>query len=55
MPVIINDLEVIAPPEPPEKQHETKPQNQAPPGPTPDDLYQVLRRLIARQLRVEAD
>jgi hypothetical protein len=54
MPVIINQLEVIAPPpvsNPASKPPQTRPQ----PGPTPHDIQRVLRQATLRALRVKAD
>jgi hypothetical protein len=55
MPTIVNDLDVIA--EPPQKAPAQPPkqQNTPPPGPTPDDLYWVVRRQALRRLRLHAD
>jgi len=55
MPVIINELDVIAPPQQPADQ---QPQTQAAPvkaaGPTPRDVYWVTRKLLERRLRLQA-
>lgn len=55
MSVIINELEVIAPPPSREEVRETMPQNLPQAGPTPEDIYWVLRRLVERELRLQAD
>ncbi|HEY9818631.1 MAG TPA: hypothetical protein V6D20_22900 [Candidatus Obscuribacterales bacterium] len=54
MPIIINDMEVIAPPPSPGEVHSTEPVNLPPPGPTPRDLYWVTRKLMERQMRLYA-
>ncbi len=54
MPVIINEIEVIAPPPSREQQRDTNVTNMKPPGPTPADIYWVTRRLIERRLRLAA-
>ena len=55
MPIVINDLEVIAPPAPHEPAQQSKPQNTPQPGPTPEVSNWVMRRLVARHLRLRAD
>lgn len=55
MPIVINDLEVIAPAAPREPAQQPKPQNTPLPGPTPEDVYWVVRRAVARHLRLMAD
>jgi hypothetical protein len=57
MPIIINELEVIAaqPPERPQPQSRAERENTPPPGPTPEDIYWAMRQLVARRLRVQAD
>ena len=54
MPVIINEVEVIAPPPPKEQQRDMNAANVKPPGPTPADIYRVTRKLIERRLRLQA-
>ena len=54
MPIIINDVEVIAPPPSRQDQRQTAPSNLPPVGPTPRDIYWVNRQLIARQVRLHA-
>jgi len=54
MPIIINDIEVIAPPPNPTGQGKVEPVNRPPKGPTPQDIYWVNRKLLTRQLRVHA-
>ena len=54
MPVIINEIEVIAPPPSRSEVKETAPANLPPTGPTPRDIYWVNRKLMARQMRVAA-
>jgi hypothetical protein len=55
MPTIVNDLEVVAAPPPKPAGPPPKQQNLPPPGPTPEDLYWVARRLALRRLRLQAD
>jgi hypothetical protein len=54
MPVVINELEVIAEPEPPEPRREMR-RPTPPSGPTPEDVYWVMRRLALRRWRLQAD
>jgi hypothetical protein len=54
MPIIINEIEVIAPPPTREEVRNNEPVNLPPAGPTPRDLYWVTRKLIERQLRSHA-
>lgn len=54
MPVIINEVEVIAPPLPREQVRQTDPANLPAPGPTPHDVYLALRKLVERRLRLQA-
>ena len=53
MNVVINELEVVAPP-PPTKEMRTAPENRPPLGVTPRDLYWVTRKQIERQVRSQA-
>ena len=57
MPVVINDLEVIAPPprDPQQEAQEPRRKTRPQPGPTPEDIYLVMRRMALRQLRLHAD
>jgi len=53
MPVIINELEVIA--APPPREAATAPGEPAvPAGPTPEDIQAIILRLVSRELRVYA-
>lgn len=54
MPIIINEIEVIAAPPTREEVRTREPVNLPPAGPTPRDLYWVTRKLIERQLRSHA-
>ena len=54
MPIIINDVKVIAPPPSRQEQRHTDPANLPPTGPTPRDIYWVTRKLMERQLRSHA-
>lgn len=53
MNIVINELEVVAPPPSP-AQNRTPPENRPDPGVTPRDLYRVTRRQVERQLRSRA-
>jgi hypothetical protein len=55
MPTIVNDLGVIAEPPPKGQAQPPKQENTPPPGPTPEDLYWVVRRQALRRLRLHAD
>jgi hypothetical protein len=54
MPVIINEIEIIAPPPSRQEIRNSDPVNLPPPGPTPRDIYWVNRQMMSRQLRVHA-
>lgn len=54
MPVIINELEVIAPPPNRDDVKDESAQNIKPPGPTPEDIYWATRKLTERRLRLSA-
>lgn len=54
MPIIINEVEVIAPPPSREAIRNTEPVNLPPAGPTARDIYWVTRKLIERQLRSQS-
>lgn len=54
MPVIINEVEVIAPPPRPETVQQRNPEQVPPAGPTPHDIYRVTRKLMERRLRLQA-
>lgn len=54
MPVIINELEVIAPPPNKDKTLNDSAMNIKPPGPTPEDLYWATRKLLERKVRLQA-
>jgi len=54
MPVIINEVEVIAPPPPRDQLRNINAENIRPPGPTPADIYRVTRKLIERRMRLVA-
>lgn len=53
MNIVINELEVVAPPPSPQ-QARTAPENRPPTGVTPRDLYWVTRKQVERQLRSQA-
>jgi hypothetical protein len=55
MPVIINRLVVMAPPQPPQTVRAVDPENRPQPGPTPRDVEQVVRKFIERRQRLEAN
>ena len=55
MTVIINELEVIAPPPQERLAQERRAENTPPPGPTPEDIYRVVRQQLLRQLRIQTD
>jgi hypothetical protein len=55
MPVIINEVEVIAPPPAREQSQNPNPQNRPQMGPTPADIQQVIRKFVERRLRLRAD
>jgi hypothetical protein len=52
MPTIVNDLDVIAEPPPKIPAQQPKQENTPAPGPTPEDLYWVVRRQALRRLRL---
>ncbi|MEX1020444.1 MAG: hypothetical protein WDZ49_12345 [Litorilinea sp.] len=54
MPVIVNEVEVIAPPPTQSDQKEKSTENMKPPGPTPNDIYWVTRKLLERRVRLLA-
>jgi hypothetical protein len=54
MPIVINEVSVIAPPTPTETASRTEEVNAKPPGPTPRDLYWTVRKLTERQIRLYA-
>jgi hypothetical protein len=54
MPIIINEVSVIAPPTPTETTPIAEEGNTKPPGPTPRDLYWTVRKLMERQIRLYA-
>ncbi|MFQ6027667.1 MAG: hypothetical protein ACE5Q6_09265 [Dehalococcoidia bacterium] len=54
MPIIINEVEVIAPPPDREAVRDESPENIKAPGPTPHDIFWTMRRLIERQVRLQA-
>lgn len=54
MPIIINEVEVIAPPPTREEIRNNAEVNLPPAGPTPRDLYWVTRKLMERQIRLQA-
>jgi hypothetical protein len=54
MAVIINEVEVIAPPPPREQAPQGNAQTIKPPGPTPHDIDRVTRKLDARRARLQA-
>lgn len=54
MPVIINEVEVIAPPPSAAEGPRTTPENSRPPGPTPLDIYWTTRKIMERQARLHA-
>lgn len=54
MPVIINEVEVIAPPPGREELRHASPETTKPVGPTPRDIYWAVRKLLERRLRLEA-
>jgi hypothetical protein len=53
MNIVINELEVVAPPPGPQA-NQTPPENRPPVGVTPRDLYWVTRKQVERQLRSQA-
>lgn len=53
MNIVVNELEVVAPPPSP-AENRTKPENRPTPGVTPRDLYWVTRQQVERQLRSQA-
>lgn len=55
MPVIINEVEVIAPPPAREQSQNPNPHNRPQTGPTAVDIQQVIRKFIERRLRLWAD
>jgi hypothetical protein len=55
MPIIINEIEVIAPPPAREQVQNPNAQNRPQLGPTPADIRRVIRRLVERRLRLWAD
>ena len=54
MPIIINEVAVIAPPLHQEVATTGEVLNTKPPGPTPRDLYWTVRKLMERQIRLQA-
>ncbi|MBM0740395.1 hypothetical protein JOY44_01975 [Phormidium sp. CLA17] len=54
MPIIINEIEVIAPPPSRAESRNTESVNLSPAGPTPRDIYWVTRKLMERQLRSQS-
>jgi hypothetical protein len=54
MSVIINEMEVIAPPPAPGRVRNTPPEQRPKPGPTLDDLTRALRRDALRRSRLVA-
>jgi len=54
MTIIVNEIEVIAPPPGREEIFNAVPGNLSPAGPTPRDIYWVKRKLIERHLRSQA-
>ena len=54
MAVIINELEVIAPPPTPEKQEQTATQARPQIGPRPADIQRVIQKFIQRRYRLRA-
>ncbi len=54
MSIIINEVEVIAPPPSRQDQRQTAPENLPTVGPTPRDIYWVNRQLTSRKLRLQA-
>lgn len=54
MPVIINEVEVIAPPPTRQELRSAPPETIKPPGPTPRDIYWVTRKLLERRVRLQA-
>jgi hypothetical protein len=54
MPVIINEVEVIAPPPSATEGRPTSPEANQTPGPTPLDIYWTVRKVMERQMRLHA-
>ena len=54
MPIIINELEVIAPPPAPEKIAQTAEQAHPQLGPRPTDIHRVTRKFMQRRYRLQA-
>ena len=54
MSVIINEVEVIASPPTGEAVSTANSANPQPSGPTPQDLYWAMRKLIERRVRLQA-
>ena len=54
MPVIINELEVIAAPAKPTNINTEGPNSVKPIGPSPQDVYWAMRKLSERRIRLEA-
>lgn len=55
MPVIINELEVIAPPPRQDEVRDRPLETIEAPGPKPEDIQAVLRKFIERRLRLFTD
>lgn len=54
MTVIINQVDVIAEPPPPDRVRNTPPDQRPQPGPTPQDILRVLRQEALRRIRLQA-
>ena len=54
MPVVINELEVVAPPPSQQEVRQTPPQNLPTSGIKPEDIRAVIRKFAERRLRLHA-